>query len=80
MDQVPRQWLHPWAVHEHSSQSAVTKARLLTKEDERRQNAKKTCKIKTYRYITNINKDCGLLQDRPVLPSGKTPHDNTALL
>jgi len=28
-----------------------------------------------YIYDTNKDKDCDLLQDRPVLPSGRTPHD-----
>jgi hypothetical protein len=26
-------------------------------------------------YIIKTDKDCDLLQDRPVLPSGKTPHE-----
>jgi len=31
--------------------------------------------------MTNADKNCDLLQDRPVLPSGKTPHDyNTATI
>jgi hypothetical protein len=35
----------------------------------------KTFKMKMYIYITNTDKDYDLLQDRPTLPSGKTPHD-----
>jgi len=35
----------------------------------------KTCKIKGT-YITNTDKDCDLLQERPILPSGKMPRDN----
>jgi hypothetical protein len=31
-----------------------------------------------YIYFTNTDKDCDLLQDRPVLPTGKTPHDKPA--
>jgi hypothetical protein len=27
-------------------------------------------------YITNTDKKCELLEARPALPSGKTPHDN----
>jgi hypothetical protein len=49
-------------------------SRLLKK----RENTRKLIKYKCT-YITNTYKDCDLLQDRPVLPSGTTPHhDNTA--
>jgi hypothetical protein len=27
--------------------------------------------------IANTDKDCDLLQDRPVLSTGRTPHDKT---
>jgi len=32
--------------------------------------------MKMYFYVTNTDKDCDLLQDRTVLPSEKTHHDN----
>jgi hypothetical protein len=54
-------------------------------EEEKKKKKKKKKKIvkeKTeceenlfYIYITNADKDCDLLQDRPVLPSERTPHD-----
>jgi hypothetical protein len=28
-----------------------------------------------YVYTTNTDKNCGLLQHKPVFPSGRTPHD-----
>jgi hypothetical protein len=39
------------------------------KKTTKRQNEKKTYKIKMYIYTTNTDYD--LLQDRPVLPSGR---------
>jgi hypothetical protein len=33
-----------------------------------------------YIYFINTDKDFDLLRGRPVLPSGRMPHDNTACL
>jgi len=38
-------------------------------------NEKKTKKKCTYVYIANTDKDCDLLQDRPILSSGRMLHD-----
>jgi hypothetical protein len=43
----------------------------IVKTKEERKNVKKC----TYVYTGNTDKDCDLLQDTPVLPSGRTPHD-----
>jgi hypothetical protein len=49
---------------------AVVKKKTVKENTERETNF-----LKTYKYITKSDKDCDLLQDRIILPSGKTPHD-----
>jgi len=39
----------------------------------------KSYRLELYIYITNKDKDCDLLQDRPVLPSEMTPPWQTIL-
>jgi hypothetical protein len=44
------------------------------KKNEENKNVDKNSKY-TFVYVANTGKDCDLLHDRPVLSTGRTPHD-----